>query len=170
MLVEEGFAGVSHRAVATRAGLPLAATTYYFASREELVAEAARHELSSRLAEVRAVVAGLPEGRRPARTAAEAFVGVLLLGERDDARLLAHYEQFVAAGRHERVREVLHAGRAEIDEVLAEALRRCGHPHPPVPLGLLVAAADGAVLSALVEGTGGARDAAVDAVATLLGR
>ena len=170
VLLADGFAGISHRAVAARAGLPLAATTYYFSSREELAAEAVRHALSGRLDEVRGRVQALPEGGRSARTTAEVFVGALLLGERDDARLLAYYEQFVAAGRHGRVREVLRAGRAELDQVLAEALRRCGRAEPPVPLAVLVAAADGAALSALVEGAGHARAAAVDAVTVLLGR
>ena len=40
LLAEEGFAAVTHRAVARRAALPPASTTYYFASREEVVAEA----------------------------------------------------------------------------------------------------------------------------------
>jgi TetR/AcrR family transcriptional regulator, regulator of biofilm formation and stress response len=40
LLAEGGLAAVSHRAVAQRAALPLAATTYYFASRDELLAEA----------------------------------------------------------------------------------------------------------------------------------
>jgi DNA-binding transcriptional regulator YbjK len=40
LLTEGGFAAVSHRAVADRAGLPLAATTYYFRSRADLIAAA----------------------------------------------------------------------------------------------------------------------------------
>src|SRR4051794_34000809 len=37
LLVEGGFDAVRHRAVADRAGLPLASTTYYFDSLDELV-------------------------------------------------------------------------------------------------------------------------------------
>ncbi|MEV0597007.1 TetR/AcrR family transcriptional regulator [Nonomuraea cavernae] len=40
LLTEAGFAAVTHRAVAHRAHLPLAATTYYFTSRDQLLAEA----------------------------------------------------------------------------------------------------------------------------------
>ncbi|MET7335740.1 TetR family transcriptional regulator [Nonomuraea sp. NPDC005650] len=40
LLTEGGFAAVTHRAVAHRANLPLAATTYYFTSRDQLLAEA----------------------------------------------------------------------------------------------------------------------------------
>jgi DNA-binding transcriptional regulator YbjK len=40
LMVREGLAAVTHRAVAREAGVPLAATTYYFASKDELVVEA----------------------------------------------------------------------------------------------------------------------------------
>src|SRR5699024_9985940 len=37
LLVEGGFGAVAHRSVAARAGVPLAATTYYFSSLDDLV-------------------------------------------------------------------------------------------------------------------------------------
>ncbi|MEV4018410.1 TetR family transcriptional regulator [Nonomuraea angiospora] len=40
LLTQGGFAAVTHRAVAHHANLPLAATTYYFTSRDQLLAEA----------------------------------------------------------------------------------------------------------------------------------
>ena len=40
LLTDGGFAAVSHRAVANAARLPLAATTYYFRSRDDLIAAA----------------------------------------------------------------------------------------------------------------------------------
>ena len=43
LLLEQGLAALSHRAVAARAGLPLAATTYYFASVDDLRDEALEH-------------------------------------------------------------------------------------------------------------------------------
>ena len=43
LLCEGGFEAVRHRAVADRAGLPLASTTYYFASLEELVEQAVEY-------------------------------------------------------------------------------------------------------------------------------
>ncbi|MCC6524571.1 MAG: TetR family transcriptional regulator, partial [Polyangiaceae bacterium] len=43
LLAREGPRGVTHRAVAAEAGTSLRATTYYFASREELLTEALRH-------------------------------------------------------------------------------------------------------------------------------
>ena len=45
LLVEGGFDAVRHRAVATRAGLPLASTTYYFESLDDLIALPTADEL-----------------------------------------------------------------------------------------------------------------------------
>ena len=43
LLCEGGFDAVRHRAVARRAGLPLASTTYYFSSLDDLIAKAVEH-------------------------------------------------------------------------------------------------------------------------------
>ena len=43
VLARDGTRGVTHRAVAAEAGTSVRATTYHFASREELLREALRH-------------------------------------------------------------------------------------------------------------------------------
>ncbi|MFI6539862.1 TetR/AcrR family transcriptional regulator [Nonomuraea sp. NPDC050547] len=53
LLTENGFAALTHRAVAQRAALPLAATTYYFASRDDLLAEAFTHLVERELGHLR---------------------------------------------------------------------------------------------------------------------
>ncbi|MBB5081645.1 TetR/AcrR family transcriptional regulator [Nonomuraea endophytica] len=53
LLTENGFAALTHRAVAHRAALPLAATTYYFASRDDLLAEAFTHLVERELHHLR---------------------------------------------------------------------------------------------------------------------
>lgn len=50
LIVEQGVVDLTHRRVAERAGLPLGATTYYFASLEELT-EAALGDLADRVDE-----------------------------------------------------------------------------------------------------------------------
>src|SRR4051795_11269264 len=61
-----GFDAVRHRAVAERAGLPLASTTYYFASLDDLVTAAAdgasRADLSEGGAQLDGPVAGSVAG------------------------------------------------------------------------------------------------------------
>lgn len=158
---------VSHRAVARTAGVPLAATTYYFAGLDELLASAVGRVVDAELSAAAALVGELPEGPRPPAATAEVLVDVLLGPlRREDADLLAYYERFLAGGRHPVLRPVLRAARERVDALLGEALRRCGHAGADV--GTLVALVDGTVLSALVEGDGQARERARDAVAAVL--
>ncbi|WP_280277368.1 TetR/AcrR family transcriptional regulator, partial [Nocardia wallacei] len=60
LLLEGGFDAVRHRSVATRADLPLASTTYYFESLEDLIARAVEFsgnaELEAMRRRVRVVV------------------------------------------------------------------------------------------------------------------
>ncbi|EUA51731.1 bacterial regulatory s, tetR family protein [Mycobacterium xenopi 3993] len=64
LLCEGGFEAVRHRAVAHRAGLPLASTTYYFSSLDELIASAVEHIGMLEVAQLRARVAALSRRRR----------------------------------------------------------------------------------------------------------
>lgn len=162
-----GPAAVSHRAVATNAGLPLAATTYYFRVLEDLVTAgvelAGRRELDAAAARV----AALPHHRRSAVATADLVLDAVLgPGRTTDAELYAYYERWLAAGRHPAARPVLQVARARLDDLLADLLDRTGHPGAPV--ATLVATLDGTVLSALVEGAGAARERAREAVAGLL--
>lgn len=167
LVVEGGPDAVSHRAVARAAGVPLAATTYYFAGLDDLLTAAMSRVADAELAAAAAVVEALPTRPRSPASTAEVLVDVLLGRDRqDDARLQAFYERFLAAGRYPALRPVLRTARARADEMLTEALRRCGHTGADV--GRLVAVVDGTVLSALVEGDGRARERAREAVAGLL--
>jgi DNA-binding transcriptional regulator YbjK len=65
LLCEGGFEAVRHRAVADRAGLPLASTTYYFSSLEVLIEAAVDHLGTTEVASLRARVQDLPRRRRP---------------------------------------------------------------------------------------------------------
>jgi DNA-binding transcriptional regulator YbjK len=56
---ERGADAVTHRAVAAAAGVPLASTTYYFASKDELVREAFALAIERSLALVEAHAAGV---------------------------------------------------------------------------------------------------------------
>ncbi len=153
-----GFDAVRHRAVAERAGLPLASTTYYFASLDELVTAAAERTSRDELDEGRAQLARLtedPAGRGADRAELVELVLDQLLGpeSRDgglDAVLL-RYERLVGAGRRPYLAPLMRELRAELDALLAEILRRSGHPLEPAAVRDLVSLVDGAVISALIE-------------------
>ena len=167
LVVAEGPDGVSHRAVAAAAGVPLAATTYYFGSLDDLLVAAVERAADDELGPITELVAALPRRRSPADRVAGIVLDVVLGPDRlEDADLQAHYERFLAGGRHPALRPVLQRARRRVDALLTEALERCGHPGADT--ARLVAVLDGTAISALVEGDGHARVRARAAVAALL--
>lgn len=174
LLAAEGVAAVSHRAVASRAGLPLAATTYYFASREDLVTHALRRLRDRHVAAGRAVYEALRPGRISERQLASAAVGVVLgdLADGrdgvDPGRLAALYERYLQAGRHPGLRDEVRTWNAALVEILAELLRRGGIPEHGARSRLLLAVIDGLVVAALSEGATDLVARIRDEVATFL--
>ncbi len=149
LLAEGGFDAVRHRAVAERAGLPLASTTYYFRSLDELVMAAVEHGARAELVVLRAALDGAGD---------DEFVDLFLdalLGPRghepDFDAVLVRYERFVAAGRRPWLAPLMRELRTELDALLADMARRFGRPADVNELARLVAVVDGAVISALIE-------------------
>ncbi|QBJ97224.1 TetR family transcriptional regulator [Rhodococcus sp. ABRD24] len=157
LLLEGGFDAVRHRAVATRAGLPLASTTYYFGSLDELVALAVEHNGNRELDAIRERIEEVTQRRRGVESTVDLIVDLLvgpdLDGEGDGARerLIARYERFVASARHPELREVQLRLRAQLDDLLTEVLRRSGRIVREPQLRRLVAVVDGVVVGALSE-------------------
>jgi len=118
-----GFEAVRHRAVAEKAGLPLASTTYYFASLDDLVTAATERTCRDELAEVRA---GLEA-------------------------VLLRYERLVGSGRRPYLAPLMRATRADFDALLAALLARAGHQLDVPALHRLVAVVDGTVVNSLIE-------------------
>jgi DNA-binding transcriptional regulator YbjK len=167
LVVAEGPDGVSHRAVAAAAGVPLAATTYYFGSLDDLLVAAVERAADDELGPITELVAALPRRGSSADRVAGIVLDVVLGPDRlEDADVQAHYERFLAGGRHPALRPVLQRARRRVDALLTEALERCGHPGADT--ARLVAVLDGTAISALVEGDGHARVRARAAVAALL--
>ena len=165
LLLEQGLAALSHRAVAARAGLPLAATTYYFASVDDLRDEALQHVAGEWLSRAAALVDDLP-ARVDAAQAAQVVVRILG-ADAPSPQLLLLYERYLEAGRHERVRPLVVAYNARISELVREVLRRTGGRTGDADVRLVLAVADGAAVTALAEGA--PPDVAVrDAVGRLL--
>jgi DNA-binding transcriptional regulator YbjK len=154
-----GFDAVRHRAVADRAGLPLASTTYYFASLDDLVTAAVEQTSRDELAEGRAQLDRSPAAADPA----ELVLDLLLGPESRDGGLdavLLRYERLVGAGRRPYLAPLMRELRPELDALLAEILHRNGHDLHPVALRDLVSLVDGAVVSALIEADPNPRAAA----------
>ena len=176
LLDEGGFDAVRHRAVAERAGLPLASTTYYFDSLDVLVAAAVEHLTRTELAVCRARLATLPAGTSDDEAVVELMLDALLGPDSAGAGIeavLPRYERFVAAGRRPWLAPLMRELRAELDELLTDLLagsqRFLGHRRDSGKAGgvidrdrldLLVAVVDGAVVNALIEASPDPRAAA----------
>ncbi|EPX58998.1 Transcriptional regulator, TetR family [Cystobacter fuscus DSM 2262] len=147
-----GLQAVSARSVADAAEVPLAAVTYYFSSLEELIAETLAEMLRQWVEQVRGttrLARAHPEKADLARWVTQA-----MLPPGGTGAIQAHYELLVACGRRAAFSAVLARGRADLDEALAELIVAAlpGGTRPPSPQ-LVLAVLDGAVVSALSEGT-----------------
>ena len=147
-----GFEAVRHRAVAEKAGLPLASTTYYFASLDDLVVAAVEHSGRAELAEVRAELEALPPGAG-LDDVAELVLDQLLGREsrRSPEAVILRYERFVGAGRRPYLAPLMREMRAEFDALLVAVLGRAGVTLDHRALMRLVALVDGTVVNSLIE-------------------
>jgi DNA-binding transcriptional regulator YbjK len=167
LLAEGGFEAVRHRAVARRAGLPLASTTYYFSSLDDLIARAVEHIGMIEVAQLRARVTALSRRRRGPETTAEVLVD-LLVGDVSAPgltdQLISRYERHIASTRLPALRETMRRSLRQRAEAVAEALERSGRSTHIELVSMLICAVDGSVVSALVEG----RDPHAAAVGTVV--
>jgi DNA-binding transcriptional regulator YbjK len=155
LLGEGGFEAVRHRAVARRAGLPLASTTYYFSSLDDLIARAVEHIGMIEVAQLRARVDGLSRRRRGPETTAEVLVELLVgdvAGPGLAEQLISRYERHIASTRLPALRETMRRSLRQRAEAVAEAIKRSGRSVRIELVCTLICAVDGCVVSALVEG------------------
>lgn len=169
LLCEGGFDAVRHRAVARRAGLPLAATTYYFSSLDDLIVKAVEHVGILEAQQLRERVAGLSRRRRAAEATVDVLVD-LLVG--DDAcagdepetqvseQLISRYERYIACARQPALREVQRRILQQRTDAVVKVVERSGRSVRAELVPALVCAVDGAVVAALVDDNNGPRSAA----------
>ncbi|GAA1355369.1 TetR/AcrR family transcriptional regulator [Saccharothrix algeriensis] len=154
LLADGGFDAVRHRAVAERAGLPLASTTYYFDSLDELVGAALEFHGRAELAYGEARLAEL----EPGECGGEAFIDLVLdlllgppAGDRDAEAVLLRYERLVATGRRPYLRPLMRELSGELHGLLVDIFARAGRPVGRERVAELIALVDGSVVNALIE-------------------
>jgi DNA-binding transcriptional regulator YbjK len=157
LLCEGGFDAVRHRAVARRAGLPLASTTYYFSSLDDLVVHAVEYVGAQQAAQLRIRLAGLSRRRRGAESTADVLLN-LLLGDCPSAQLseqlISWYERYIASARQPWLRDVQRRLREQRTAAVVDAVQRSGRTIRGDRLRTLMCAVDGAVIAALVDDGG----------------
>lgn len=149
LLLEGGFDAVRHRAVADRAQMPLASTTYYFASLEELMAEAAAQVTRSSDEAIAARGAALTRRRRGGSATAEALSEVFVGAQTPIEELSARYELIALAPRYPLLRDVVEERRAHVSALHADVLDKSGRQFAAEHVGRLIAVEDGAVVGTL---------------------
>lgn len=152
VLLRDGFGGLSHRAVAAEAGVPLGSTTYYFSGRDDL----ARAAVGALLEQERRRRDGLdaqPVRDRPGMPGsgvADRLLALLLppdLLPGDGAA--AFYQRWAEASRDPALASLLAADLEDLRARVGTLLAGAGSP---APVDAVLALADGRVLHALVEG------------------
>jgi DNA-binding transcriptional regulator YbjK len=154
LLCEGGFEAVRHRSVARRAGLPLASTTYYFSSLDDLICSAVAHIGMLELAQLRAQVAALSRRRRGPETTADLLVDLLVgseTGPRLIEQLISRYERYIACARQPALRDIQRRNLHQRADAIAEVIERSGRSVRLELVAALIYAVDGAVFSALVD-------------------
>ena len=149
LTLRDGPAALTHRRVAAEAGASLSATTYYFASLDDLAAAAGTALADGWAEHARGVLAAAPAvtvEQDPAAAASVLTDAVLPPG--DDAALRSHYEHLLGAGRNPALATAFGAGRLVVDAVLGELVERVG---APTSAAVCTAVIDGAVVTALTE-------------------
>lgn len=169
LLCEGGFDAVRHRAVARRAGLPLAATTYYFSSLDDLIVKAVEHVGALEAQQLRERVAGLSRRRRGAEATVDVLVDLLVgdepcVGDNPETQvsepLISRYERYIACARQPALREVQRRILQQRTDAVVKVVERCGRSVRAELVPALVCAVDGAVVAALVDDSDGPRSAA----------
>lgn len=163
LLCEGGFDAVRHRAVARRAGLPLASTTYYFSSLDDLIAKAVEYIGTQEAEQLTAGVAALSRRRRGAESTADVLVD-LLLGESPERRgteeLISRYERYIACARQPGLRDIQRRILRQRTDAVVEVVERSGRSVRAELVTALVCAVDGAVVASLGDEGEGPRASA----------
>jgi DNA-binding transcriptional regulator YbjK len=150
VIAAEGPSAVTHRRVAAEAGLPLAATTYWFASKDELIVAAysvAAERDVGRVQELAAAMTATPAGELGAALA-ECMAGDLA---NQRAELMASYALWLESARRPELRTIERAWTDSYAAVVAEMLATAGAPDPRSAARLLIAAIDGLILGELAS-------------------
>jgi DNA-binding transcriptional regulator YbjK len=167
-----GADAVTHRAVAEEAGVPLSATTYYFASKEELLEQAlllAAREETGRLE--RLVLDLAPQSLSIAEWAAA--VAHLLAGDvaAEPARHVALFELGLEATRREPLRAELQRWQDAHLRLAEMGCRAIGSDDPELDARVVVATLTGLMLQQLAAGRDDFEDAVMrPALERLLGQ
>jgi TetR/AcrR family transcriptional regulator, regulator of biofilm formation and stress response len=142
----KGLGAVTHRAVAREAGVPLAATTYYFSSKDELITEAVDLLVAEEVAQLAERAAALGDDVGSPDRAAAALVAVLVPDRAGVGAQLAKFELYLEAARRPALRPIVAKWQEAFIGLAEMALASAGISDPAHRASLLVPAVDGVLM------------------------
>jgi DNA-binding transcriptional regulator YbjK len=150
LIADEGIDAVSHRSVAEAAGVPLGSTTYWFASRQDMLREALEHFARLEIETLRERL-GAVLGRRLSRKRLVDEFTDLLVPQLGDARwrTVAQYAFLNEAARQPELEPVCREWTAAWQEALAEVFASLGTSDPELEARMFLAMLDGLLLEQL---------------------
>jgi len=147
LVAESGTGAATHRAIANRAGVPLATTSYFFDSIDDLLAEATLYFTADQATAYEALAAEL-EGAPPALISAQ-FAAALMGSDRTVE--LAQVEAYLHAARDPALRPATAAVMAAFEHSTVVALEAAGIAEPARLARTVVALVDGFMLQHLAN-------------------
>ena len=153
IVAEVGGDAVTHRRVAEEAGLPLASTTYWFASKEQLLTaalELAAERDTQRLLDF-AATAG-HSGLDPLDAAVGAIVECDIGCQANRGSMIASYALLLEAARRPPLRAIAQRWTEAYLLAVGRLLEAAGSQSPRADAELLLGAADGLVIEQLAMG------------------
>ena len=153
LLARECPRGVTHRAVAAEAGTSLRATTYYFASREELLTEALLHYARTAIERFDIIRAPLSPGiEDPIEAAADLLAATVVSDLLEDrAGLVAEYELVLEIGRNPVLEPAYREWQAKLEGMLGGYAALFGSRNPERDARIVLATLRGLELEALAR-------------------
>jgi DNA-binding transcriptional regulator YbjK len=145
LFAEGGSRAVTHRAVARRAGLPPATTTYYFASIEELLREALRDHIGRWRSAIEAL-AGIDSSPTTMTVADVTPTIAAVFAARGPEVAALELSIYLAATRDDALRDEAADAIRGFEDLTARWLRILGVPSPDRLAGALLTAVAGTAL------------------------
>jgi DNA-binding transcriptional regulator YbjK len=150
LIADEGIDAVSHRSVAEAAGVPLGSTTYWFASRQEMLRQALEHFARLEIETLREHLGAVLGRRLSRKRLVDEFTGLLApqLGQAR-WRTVAQYAFLNEAARQPELEPVCREWTVAWQEALTEVFDSLGAPDPELEARMFLAMLDGLLLGQL---------------------
>jgi TetR/AcrR family transcriptional regulator, regulator of biofilm formation and stress response len=159
LISEGGTRVVTHRAVAARAGLPPASTTYYFESIQKLTEEALRLHVAERVAELQELSDDAARGGRSVEEIARHFADSLANRSREVT--VGQFEVYLEAARNPEMRQSVVQALDAFEQLAELALTALGARRPKEAAVAFVALLDGFALHRIARERSVALDSAI---------